>query len=262
MVDKISTAAEALAGVKDGSLVAMNVWGTGTPFHLLQALKNQGAKDLTLYINNYVQMADELIKLGVLDATILLPQTRKIISSFSKAQDNMATSSREIARRVREGTLEFENMSHGMFPERLYAGAMRLGGIYSPIGIGTNLEKGKEKRTINGVDYLFLEPIVPDVGLIIAAKADKLGNLVYHGTARASNPLIAMASRYTVAEVYEIVEPGELDPDAIVTPGVFVDRIVRIPDDDYSRTQKVWRILRQIEFRMRIEAEKAKGGKL
>lgn len=235
MADKVSNVTEALARVEDGSLIAMNIWGPGTPRYLLQALKNQGAKDLTLYVNNYILVADTKAAQGYLDATILLPQTRKIICSFSNPQSELASASKEIARRIKDGTLEFENMAHGMFIERLMAGAMRLGGIYSPIGPGTNLEKGKEKRTINGVDYLFLEPIIPDVGLISADKADKLGNLVYHGTARASNPIIAMASKYTIAEVNEIVEPGELSPDQIVTPGIFVDRVVRIPDDDETR---------------------------
>jgi len=140
---------------------------------------------------------------------------------------------------------------------------MRLGGFYSPIGIGTHIEQGMEKRVINGKEYIFHEPIIPDVGLISADKADKLGNLVYHGTARAANPIIAMASRYTVAEVFEIVEPGELDPDIIVTPAAFVDRIVLIPDDDIaSRNRRIERLLANIEYRQRraAEAEAAQGG--
>lgn len=259
MINKVTTAAEALAPIKDGSLIAMNVWGPGSPFYLMKELKNQGAKELILYINNYVQRADVMREQGLLDPTILLSQTRKIISSFSATISDTAASSKEIARRVREGTLEFENMSHGMFIERLMAGAMRMGGFYSPTGIGTNLEKGKEKRTINGVDYVFLEPIVPDIGFISAARADRLGNLVYHGTARASNPIIAMASKYTVAEVDEIVEPGELSPDAIVTPGVFIDKVVRVPDNDETRTERVRHILLSIKYRLQLDA--AKGGK-
>jgi len=264
MIDKIATAAEALAEVRDGALVAINFWGPGTPLYLLRALRERGAKDLTLCINNYVLRADVVREQGVIDAAIILPQTRKIIAAFSAVQQDDTSVSDEIARRVQEGTLEFEGMSHGIFTERLHAGAMGLGGIYSPIGIGTVIEEGKEKRVINGTEYIFQEPIVPDLGLISAAKADRLGNLVYHGTARAANPIIAMASRYTVAEVFEIVEPGELDPDVIVTPGVFVDRIVRIPDDDTSsKDRRVEKTLLNIKYRQRkmAEAEAAQGGR-
>jgi 3-oxoacid CoA-transferase A subunit len=145
------------------------------------------------------------------------------------------------------------------------AGAMHLGGIYTPIGVGTVVEQGKEKRVINGVECILVEPIVPDVGLISAAKADKLGNLVYHGTARAANPVIAMASRYTIAEVFEIVEVGELDPDSIVTPGIFVDRVVRIPDDaPTSKNRRIKQHLLSIQYRQQqelIKAAAAQGGK-
>jgi 3-oxoacid CoA-transferase A subunit len=263
MRDKVSTAAEALAEVQNGALVAFNFWGPGTPLYLMQALQEQGIKDLTVCTNNYTLRADELRERGAIDAAILLHQTRKIIAAFSSIQQDDASASGEISRRVQEGTLEIEDVSHGILIERLLAGAMRLGGIYSPIGVGTAVEKGKERRAINGAEYIFEEPIVPDLGLVSAAKADKLGNLVYHGTARAANPIIAMASRYTVAEVFEIVEPGELDPDTIVTPGAFVDRIVPIPvDDAHSKERRVEQTLRNIKYRLQkmAEAEAALGG--
>jgi len=264
MRDKVTTATEALAGVRDGALVAANFWGPGTPNYLWQALKKQGAKDLTIYTNNYVLRADVLKEQGVIGTALLLPQTKKVIAAFSAIQQEDSSDSAEIARRVEEGTLEFESISHGVFIERLYAGAMGLGGVYCPIGIGTLVEEGKEKRTINGREYIFQEPIVPDLGLISADKADRLGNLIYHGTARAANPIIAMAARYTVAEVYEIVEPGELDPDTIVTPGAFVDRIVRIPDDDPgSKKRRIERNLISIRYRQQklAEAAAAQGGR-
>ena len=263
MGDKITTAAEAVADIKDGSLIAANFWGPGTPLYLWRALAEQGARDLTVCINNYVPRAEELREKGMPDAALLLPQTRKIISPFCSAGRSEVPTALEIVRRIEEGTLEFESLSHGLFIERLHAGAMRLGGFYSPIGIGTHIEQGMEKRVINGKEYIFHEPIIPDVGLVSADKADKLGNLVYHGTARAANPIIAMASRYTVAEVFEIVEPGELDPDIIVTPAAFVDRIVLIPDDDIaSRNRRIERLLANIEYRQRraAEAEAAQGG--
>ena len=263
MREKIATAAEALAEVQDGALVAFNFWGPGTPLHLMKALSESGVKDLTVCTNNYTLRADVLREQGAIDAAILLAQTRKIIVAFSGIQVEDSLASGEIAKRVQEGTLEIENVSHGLLVERLHAAAMRLGGIYSPIGIRTGLEEGREKRIINGVEYIFQEPIVPDLGLVCATKADKLGNLVYHGTERAANPIIAMAAKYTVAEVFEIVEPGELDPDSIVTPGVFVDRIVPIPSDDtYSKEKRVEQTLRAIKYRLEkmAEAEAAQGG--
>jgi 3-oxoacid CoA-transferase A subunit len=265
MRDKITTADEALAEVKDGALVAFNFWGPGTPLHLMKALSESGVKDLTVCTNNYLLRADILKEQGAVDTAVFLNQTRKIISAFTSVKQEDAMVSEEIAKRFQEGTLEIENVSHGILIERLHAGAMHLGGIYSPVGLGTPVEEGKEKRVINGAEYIFQEPIVPDLGLVCAAKADKLGNLVYHGTARAANPIIAMASRYTVAEVFEIVETGELDPDSIVTPGVFVDRIVLIPDDDaYNREQRVEQAIRSIKYRLQkmAEAEAAQGGKV
>jgi acyl CoA:acetate/3-ketoacid CoA transferase len=104
--------------------------------------------------------------------------------------------------------------------------------------VGTVIEKGKEKRKFDGREYLFETPIIPDIGLVKAHTADTLGNLVYRGTGRGANPAIAMASRLTIAEVFEVVEPGALDPETIVTPGVYVDRIVRIPDEDVTSLKR------------------------
>ena len=263
-MNKICTAAEALAGVRDGALVAANYWGPGTPNYLWRALLEQGARDLTVCINNYNPTPDVVRETGGPDPTLLLPRTRKIISAYCATRYSDVLDVDMLNERVMEGTLEFENTTHGNLITRLHAGAMRLGGIYSPVGVGSRIEEGKEKRVINGVEYIFEEPIVPDLGLVSAARADKLGNLVYHGTARAANPVIAMASRYTVAEVFEIVEPGELDPDAIVTPGAFVDRIVRIPDDDPSSRERrvVWlRARREHQLKRATGVEAVQGGK-
>jgi 3-oxoadipate CoA-transferase alpha subunit len=258
VVNKVCTAAEALEGVRDGAVVAANFWGPGTPCYLWRALFKQGARDLTVCINNYNPTPDVVRETGGPDPTLLLPQTRKIISAYCATRYSDVVDIDMLNERVGEGTIEFENTTHGNLIARLQAGAMRLGGIYSPIGIGTTIESGKEKRVINGVEYIFEEPIVPDLGLVSAARADTLGNLVYHGTARSANPVIAMASRFTVAEVFEIVEPGELDPDTIVTPAAFVDRIVLIPGDNAnSREQRlVWlRARREHQLRRVIAAE-------
>ena len=243
MLNKITTSAEAVKKIRDGDLVIANFWGPGTPIYLWRALLAHGAKDLTLCINNYVPKADMLREAGTPDPSLILDQTKKIISAYASISErDVPHMVEEINKRLQEGALEFESMSHGNLVERLYAAAFGLGGIYSPIGVGTVIEEGKEKRVINDKAYLFQEPLRPDVALISAARADTLGNLVYHGTARASNPIIAMASRYVIAEVYEIVQPGELDPDQIVTPGAFVDRVVQIPDDDPAgkKRRKEW----------------------
>ena len=262
IMNKVSTAAEAVERIRDGDLVIANFWGPGSAAHLWRALLAHGAKDLTICINNYVPKADVLREKGTPDPSLILSQTKKIITAFASARlEEVAHIAEEIERRLADGSLEIESISHGNLVERLYAAALGLGGIYSPIGVGTVIEEGKEKRIINGVEYLFQEPIRPDIGLISAAKADTLGNLIYHGTARAINPIIAMASRYTIAEVFEIVEPGALDPDHIVTPGIFVDRVVQIPDDDpVSRKRRLEWIMASIKFREEQE-EKAEASR-
>ncbi len=238
MINKITTADDALSVLRDGMCVAANFWGPGTPNYLWHMLVNQNVKDLTVCINNYVPKTDNLREKGAPDPTLLLSKTKKIIAAFSARPRDDLPSMKEVVRRIADHTLEFESVSHGILIERLLAGAMRQGGFYSPIGIDTDIETGKEKRIINGIPYIFQEPLIPDVGLVAAEKADKAGNLVFHGTARANNPIIAMAARYTIAEVFEIIEPGELDPDAIITPGIFVDRIVIIPEDDTASKQR------------------------
>ena len=256
-MDKISTAAEAMSNVKNGSLVAANFWGPGSPFYLWRALMEHDVKDLTVCTNNYVPKPDALKDKGSVDPAGLIDKTDRIIAAFAAIREGEASAADEIIRRVHDGSLKFESMSHGILVDRLYAGAMKLGGFYSPLGIGTVVEEGKEKRTIDGIEYLFEKPIAPDVGLVKAAKADTRGNLVYTGTARAGNPLIAMASKYTIAEVFDIVEPGELDPEMIVTPGIFVDKIVRIPEDDLESMQRRMElVLERIKHRQEREAEK------
>ena len=260
-MDKVSTAAEAISNIRDNALVAANFWGPGSPYYLWRALVAHHAKDLTICTNNYVPRPDALKEKGSSDPAALIDRTKKIIAPFAAIRQGEASSADEIIRRVKDGSLKFESMSHGILMDRLYAGAMGLGGFYSPIGVGTVVEEGKEKRLINGIEYLFEEPIVPDVGLIKATKADKHGNLVYTGTSRAANPMIAMASKFTIAEVFEIVEPGELDPEMIVTPGIFIDKIVRIPVDDIeSRQRRIELVMERIKYRQQREAEKAQGG--
>jgi len=231
--NKVCTAAEAMAEIHDGDMIAAHFWGVaGSPGYLFRALLERGVRDLTVCMNNFLPVPPTLGEMGFADPTGLLPQIKKIITAFMGTRAFGSMNAEFLGTRVEDGTLEIESTTHGVMIERLHAGAMGLGGFYSPIGVGTTVEKGKEKRTIGGVEYLFEEPLRPDVGLVKAARADTRGNLVYRGSARGANPVIAMASRYTIAEVFEIVELGELDPETVVTPGVYIDRIVRIPDDD------------------------------
>lgn len=261
-MDKVSTAEEAISHVRDGSLVALNFWGPGSPYFLWRALVAHSAKDLIICTNNYLPRSDALKDKGSTDPGAIVDKTNKIIAPFAAIREEESSSGKEIIRRVNEGTLKFESMSHGILMDRLYAGAMKLGGFYSPIGVGTVVEEGKEKRFIDGIEYIFEKPIAPDIGLIKATKADTNGNLIYTGTARAANPMIAMASKFTIAEVFEIVEPGDLDPEMIVTPGIFIDKVVKIPEDDLeSKQRRIELVMERIKYRQEREAEKqAQGG--
>ncbi len=233
-MSKICTADEAMAGVHNGDIIAAHNWGiSGSPGYLFRALVERGVTDLTLCIPNFIPMPEGFVERGLTDPSILLPQVKKIISPFIGARGILSNLSETfLSNLTKEGKLEIETSTHGILMERLHAGATGLGGIYSPVGVDTIIAEGKEKRTIDGIDYIFEKPLRPDVGLIKADKADTLGNLVYRGSARGANPVIAMASKYTIVEVFDVVEPGELDPEMIVTPGVFVDCVIRIPDKD------------------------------
>lgn len=185
----------------------------------------------------------------------LIPLMKKLVAPFIGGRAFGMLGDDAFDGRLADGTLEIETSSHGVYSERLMAGTMGMGGFYSPIGVGTIMEKGKEKRIIDGVTYLFEKPIRPDVGFVRAQTADKLGNLVYHGTARGSNPNIAMASKLTIAEVDEIVECGELDPEAIVTPGIFVDRIVKVPvDEEMTEEEREEMMKNMLRRRILVEA--------
>ncbi len=216
---------DAVADIPDGASVMLFAWSgaiTATPHNLIRALRDQGAKDLTLICHNLIpgRLPD------IVSPVALVNQTKKLITAWS---GSTWTSDSPLWELVRQGKIELELTSHGNLVERVRAGGSGIGGFYTPIGPGTVLEKGKEKRVIGGKEYLFQLPLRADFGFVRAYKADKLGNLIYRGAGRGANPVIAMASDVTIAEVDEIVETGELDPEAIVTPGVFVHRIVAIP---------------------------------
>ena len=250
MINKVFTAAEAMAHVHDGDHIAAHIWGVnGTPGYLFRALVEHGAGNLTFYANNFLPSPPGLKELGFPDSsgTILLPQISKLVTAFTGTRAIRGLGEESFLDEwLKAGHHEIETTSHGVFVERLHAGAMGLGGFYSPIGIDTVVEQGKEKRTIDGKEYILEKPIHPDVGLIKASKADKIGNLVYHGTARGANPIIAMASKFTIVEVEEVVDTGELDPDVIITPGIYVDCIVQIPPADPASPQNRQEILEKV----------------
>ena len=219
MINKIAPSIEAaLAGVKDGSTVMIGGFGTaGIPNELIDGLIAQGAKDLVI-VNNNAGNADT-----GLAALLKAGRVRKIICSFPRQADSYV-----FDELYRSGKLELELVPQGNLAERIRAAGAGVGAFFSPTGYGTELAKGKETREINGKHYVLEMPIYGDVALIRAEKGDRWGNLIYRKAARNFGPVMATAARLTVATVHEVVELGALDPESVVTPGIFVSKIVRI----------------------------------
>ena len=212
-----ATTDEAVAGVEDGATVLVGGFGlAGMPFDLIDALIRQGAGDLTVVSNNAgngdVGLA-ALLKAG---------RVRKVICSFPRQSDLYVFDDL-----YRAGRVELEVVPQGTLAERLRAGGAGFGAFYSAVGVGTPLAEGKETREIDGRKYVLEYPIKGDVALISAHRADTSGNLVYRRTARNFGPVMATAAATVIAQVTEIVEPGRIDPETVVTPGIFVDRLVR-----------------------------------
>ena len=235
-MDKIcSSFKEAVSDIPDGaSVMMMSFLGPGgCPQNLILALKNHGPKDLDVYpCPNFGISAGLKNKPGYreyIQPDILVGngQVKKAHVTWSRAVTGEYSALEQAAL---SGEVEVEMIPLGVYAHRLRAGGSGVGAFYSPVGVGTVHERGKEKRVINGKEFLLEYPIRADFGLVRAYKADKLGNLVYRGTSRCFNPLIAKASNVTIVEVDEIVNVGELDPEQIVTPGIYVDRVVQIPE--------------------------------
>lgn len=217
MVFVARTAAEAVAGIADGSTVLVGGFGlAGMPFDLVDALIGQGATDLTIVSNNAgngeVGLA-ALLKAG---------RVRKVICSFPRQSDSYVFDELYLA-----GKIELELVPQGTLAERMRAAGAGIGGFYCPTGVGTPLAEGKETRVIDGRPYVLEYPLAGDVALISAYRADELGNLVYRKTARNFGPVMATAATTVIAQVTEIVPVGALDPEAVVTPSIYVDRVVR-----------------------------------
>ena len=220
MIDKIvESAAAALADVRDGATVMIGGFGTaGLPDELIAALLDQGARDLVV-VNNNAGNGDT-----GLAALLGAGRVRKIICSFPRQVDSW-----HFDRLYREGRIELELVPQGNLAERIRAAGAGIGAFFTPTGYGTILAEGKETREIGGRMQVLEYAIPADVALVKAERGDRWGNLTYRKTARNFGPIMAMAAKVTVASVHDIVALGELDPEAIVTPGIFVQRVVRVP---------------------------------
>jgi 3-oxoadipate CoA-transferase alpha subunit len=229
---------EAIADISDGATIMIGGFGHAIdrPQTLLKALANRGVKNLTI-ISNSAGVAG---KLGIgslggkpfIDEEILIEkdQVRKVICSVPASL--VMSKPNAFERLYKEGKIELEYAPQGTLAERIRAGGAGLGGFYTPTGVGTLIEKGKEKRIIDGKEMIFEFALRADYALTRAYKADTMGNLIYKGIMRSFNAVMPQAVKVAIAEVEEIVDTGELDPEVIVTPGIFIDRIVKIPREE------------------------------
>jgi len=219
VVNKIVTGLRyALAGIHDGATIMIGGFGNaGMPRELIDGLIDQGATDLTI-VNNNAGNGD-----AGLAALLAARRVKKIICSFPRQTDSYVFDGL-----YRSGELELELTPQGNLAERIRAAGAGVGAFFSPTGYGTLLAEGKETRLINGKNYVLEYPIHADFALIKALKADRWGNLVYRKAARNFGPIMAMAAKCTIVQVDQVVELGELDPEVIVTPGIFVQRVVQV----------------------------------
>ncbi|MEV5172523.1 3-oxoacid CoA-transferase subunit A [Streptomyces flaveolus] len=215
---------EAVAGIEDGSTVLVGGFGlAGMPFDLIEALIRQGAKDLTIVSNN---AGNGDVGLAALLAA---GRVRKVVCSFPRQVDSYVFDAL-----YREGKVALEVVPQGTLAERIRAAGAGIGAFYCPTAVGTALAEGKEVRTIDGRDYLLEYPIKGDYALISAHRSDPMGNLVYRKTARNFGPVMATAAATTVVQVDELVPLGGLDPEAVVTPSIYVDRVVPVETRHYT----------------------------
>jgi 3-oxoadipate CoA-transferase alpha subunit len=219
MIDKtVPDAAAAVAGIADGSTVMIGGFGrAGQPVELIDALIAQGAGELTIVANNAGNGDTGLA------ALLAERRVRRIVCSFPRQHDSWVFDGL-----YRAGQIELEIVPQGNLAERIRAAGAGIGAFFSPTGVGTPLAEGKEERTIDGRRYVLEYPITADVALISARSADRWGNLVYRETARNFGPVMASAAATTIVQVDEVVPLGAIDPETVVTPGLFVDRVVAV----------------------------------
>ena len=221
MIDKtVATVSAAVADIRDGATIMIGGFGTaGMPAELIDALIAQGARDLTI-VNNNAGNGE-----AGLAALLKARHVRKIICSFPRQTDSYVFDALYHA-----GEIELELVPQGNLAERIRAAGAGIGAFFTPTGYGTLLAEGKETREINGRNYVLEYPIEADFALVKALRADRWGNLVYRKTARNFGPIMAAAAKCTIAQVREVVNLGDLDPEVVVTPGIYVKRVVEIPD--------------------------------
>ena len=226
MISKIcADIATAIADMQDGATVMIAGFGrAGQPVDLIDALIENGATGLTVVNNNAGNGDVGLAKL------IQLGRVRKIICSFPRQSDSW-----HFDEKYRAGDIELELVPQGNLAERIRATGAGIGGFFTPTGYGTELAAGRESRVIDGRGYVLESPIRADFALIRALKADRWGNLVYRKTSRNFAPMMAAAATTTIAQVDEIVELGELDPENVITPGIFVQRVVKVAERPWLR---------------------------
>jgi 3-oxoacid CoA-transferase subunit A len=215
-MDKVmASAAEAVALVPDGATIMMGGFGVcGLPENLISALHARGTRDLTLISNN---AGLDGFGIGLM---LVARQVRKMIASY-------VGENKEFERQFLSGELDVQLVPQGTFAERMRAAGAGIGGFFTPTGYGTLIAEGKETRIIDGKPYVLELPLHADFAFVRAWKGDRNGNLVYRKTARNFNPIMATAARVTIAEVEHLVEPGEIDPDHVVTPGIFVRHVLK-----------------------------------
>ena len=220
MIDKLrSSVRDALADIHDGATVMIGGFGgAGQPAELIDGLIAQGARDLVI-VNNNAGNGDT-----GLAALLKNGQVRKIICSFPRQADSHVFDAL-----YRAGKLELELVPQGNLAERIRAAGAGIGGFFTPTGYGTDLAKGKETREIDGRMYVFESPIHADFALIKAEQGDRWGNLTYRKTARNFGPIMAMAAKVSIASVHEVLDLGSIDPEHVITPGLFVQRLVQVP---------------------------------
>ncbi|WP_322092518.1 3-oxoacid CoA-transferase subunit A [Paraburkholderia bannensis] len=228
MINKIFDSLQAaVAGIQDGATVMIGGFGTaGMPAELIDALIAQGSKELTI-VNNNAGNGDT-----GLAALLKAKRVRKIICSFPRQTDSYVFDGL-----YRAGEVELELVPQGNLAERIRAAGAGIGGFFTPTGYGTKLAEGKETRLIDGRHYVLEAPLHADFALIKAYKGDRWGNLVYRKTARNFGPIMASAAKVAIAQVSEVVDLGALDPENIVTPGIFVQRVVEVPQAAHQALQ-------------------------
>lgn len=216
----IPSLAEAVADIPDGATVLVSGFGSsGQPIELLDALAEQGARELTIVCNNSGAGDTGLGRL------VRMGRVRKLIASYPRGTESQA-----FDEAYASGRIEYECVPQGTLAERLRAAGSGLGGFYTPTGYGTQLAEGKETRMINDVGHVYEAPLRGDYALVKAHRADPYGNLIYRKAGRNFGPLMCMASANTVVQVHECVGVGQINPEHIVTPGIFVQRVVQVTD--------------------------------